>query len=69
MTGQTYVFNGIEVKLTGREATKDIPKVNRRTQVKEVVKEVRVEITPANDSDGDWKKWVEMTELFTIEDK
>lgn len=63
----SYVFNGVEVKLTGREAQKEIKTTSRRTQEERTSIQVRVEITPVNSDDGSWKKWVEKSELFTIE--
>lgn len=63
---KTYVYNGTEVKMTGREAIKERTNVNRRTREKEVTNETRYEVTPANDRDGDWKKWVELSELFAV---
>lgn len=52
----TYVYNGIEVKLTGRRAKK----ASRRKDY------VVVEITPYDKEDGSWKRWVNPTELYEI---
>lgn len=63
---QTYVFNGIEIKLTGRKASKEVDKVSRRQGTREKVTQILYEITPKSTEDGSWKKWVEMTELHTV---
>jgi hypothetical protein len=57
MTEQTYVHGEWEVKKTGRNATKAMP--GGKTMV-------MCEITPVNENDGDWKKWVNPQALFTI---
>lgn len=58
MIEKTFVHGEIEVKKTGREAEKLVP--GGRSKM------VLVEITPASDSDGTWKKWVNPTTLFEI---
>jgi len=58
MTTETYVFGEIEVKKTGRQAEKKMP----GTRAPLIVEE----ITPVNDYDGTWKKWVQPSALFTI---
>lgn len=55
-----YIFNDIEVKKTGRVATRTTTKRTKEHR------ESKVEITPTNISEGSWKKWVEINELFTI---
>ncbi len=55
-----YVYNDIEVKLTGRKASK--PGVGGKVSVLH-------EITPADENNGDWKKWVPMQVLFQIEEQ
>lgn len=57
-TEQTYVHGEIEVKRTGREASKDMPGGRQKMVV--------VEITPVNEYDGTWKKWVNPSTLFSI---
>lgn len=52
----TYVYNGVEVKMTGRRAKKE----TRRNEI------MLVEITPYNVEDGTWKRWVNPTELYEI---
>jgi len=54
----TYLNDNVEVKLTGREA--------KRTLKNDKI-DVRVEITPSNPTEGSWKKWVRMTDLYEIE--
>lgn len=67
---KTYVFNSVEVKTTGRTAKKDVEKVDRlkrRSEGTETVTQVLHEITPTDSFDGKWKKWVDLSELHTIE--
>jgi hypothetical protein len=55
---ETYVFGEVEVRKTGREATKPLPGGKLA---------LVVEITPVNpDIDGSWKKWVNPLSLFVI---
>lgn len=58
MTEETYVLGDIEVKKTGRTASKPMPG-GRSFQV--------VEVTPLSDYDGTWKKWVRPETLFEID--
>lgn len=53
----TYVFDGTEVKLTGRKASKKISQ-NRS--------HILHEITPVTE-DFDWKKWVPEEQLYEIQ--
>jgi hypothetical protein len=58
-TQDTYVHDAIEVKKTGRTASKPAPGAgNRKIEL--------VEITPADEYDGTWKKWVNPAALFVI---
>lgn len=57
MSEPTYVYEGTEVKKTGRSA---------RRESKRGKKEITHEITPALDSVGTWKKWVYQEELFEV---
>ena len=70
-TGTTlsHVYNGIEVKLTGRVATKQITTTSRRTREISTSDETLHEITPKNAEEGSWKKWVKLDELYTINGK
>ena len=58
---KSFVFDGVEVVKTGRQAKRTIPSVGKG--------EPRVftiyEIVPKDDPDG-WKKWVKMDDLWEI---
>ncbi len=54
----TFLHEDVEVVHTGRKAKRSL-KNNRVDE--------RVEITPANSSNGIWKKWVRETDLYKIE--
>lgn len=54
----TYVLNDIEVKKTGRIATREA--LGRKQEL--------IEVTPANENDGTWKKWVPLSTLFEIKE-
>lgn len=58
MAAETYVLGEIEVKKTGRSAEKPVPGGKQKMVV--------VEVTPADDNDGTWKKWVNPSNLFQI---
>ncbi len=64
----TYVYDGIEVELTGRTA------VRKNTNIKVIVasteqQQTLHEITPFDTNvHGDWKKWVPMSTLYIIEE-
>lgn len=51
-----FVLNDVEVKLTGRKAERKA--IGKMQEL--------VEVTPADDSDGTWKKWVPRATLFQI---
>lgn len=53
----TYVLQDTEVKLTGRTASKK----GVGTKVNELV-----EVTPSDEDNGTWKKWVPLHTLFQI---
>jgi peptidyl-tRNA hydrolase len=55
---QTYVYDNLEVRKTGRTAKK----VLRSNKVDELF-----EITPVDEKVGTWKKWVRDAELFEVE--
>ena len=55
----TYVLDGIEVKMTGRTAIKKIGKEERSRSL------TIYEVTPVDES-SDWKKWVGMDALYTV---
>lgn len=54
---KTYVLHDTEVKLTGRRASKK----GVGTKTNELV-----EVTPFEEDNGNWKKWVPMNTLFEI---
>ncbi len=58
MKQQTYVHGEVEVKLTGRFAVKQLPG-NKTLKL--------VEVTPANEYDGTFKKFVAETSLLLIQ--
>lgn len=60
-TIETYVYDGTEVKKTGRAAKREVPRVKGDPIVMQLV-----EITPADDIG--WLKWVKPEELFIIEE-
>ena len=58
---KTYVYDGAEVSLTGREAVKrvNIPgKAPREMKI--------VEITPFDTTAFEWKKWVSLDQLYEV---
>ena len=61
---QTYVHDGVEIKLTGREARKESRRRTTRGTIPRV--EILVEITPVDVESGTWKKWVKKEELYEI---
>ena len=56
---KTYVVDSTEVKLTGRTARK--PGVSGSTLE-------LIEITPVDEDQGTWKKWVPRQSLFVIDE-
>lgn len=56
---KTYVLNDTEVKLTGRVAKRAAPG-GKETEL--------VEVTPADEDNGTWKKWVPRASLFEIQE-
>lgn len=55
--GATFVLGEVEVKKTGRTASKPLPGGKVLTLV---------EVTPVNDYDGTWKKWANPATLMVI---
>lgn len=53
---ETYIYDGVEVKKTGRVAEKQAGA--KKVQM--------IEITPVDENDGTWKKWVFPQSLFRI---
>ena len=58
---ETFVFGEVEVRPTGRTATKVI-KLSSRTHT-----DVLIEIEPIDKTGPTWKKWVRETELYKVE--
>lgn len=54
----TYVYENVEVKLTGRTATRKTPSGKL---------DALHEITPADSITGQWKRWVRMLDLYEIQ--
>lgn len=58
----TYVYDGTEVKLTGRQATNSRQKSNTKIHPDFTL----VEVKPL-DKDLTWSKWVKQSELYVIQ--
>lgn len=58
---ETFVYDGVEVRKTGRVACREIKTIPGKSQ-----KSFLHEITPV-DSDLDWKKWVNPDHLFIVQ--
>lgn len=67
-SNKTYVHDGLEVKLTGRQAKKESGGTGGRLRTAQKVLMIH-EITPTDAETGSWKKWVKMTDLFEIVDE
>ena len=68
MADDTYVYHykdeHVEVKMTGRNATKTIAAVGPTPERKDKL----LEITPVNIEDGRWKRFVRKSELLIVEE-
>ena len=62
----SYVYENIEVVLTGRTAEREVGRDTKRTKKR---LDVQVEITPKDKADGSWKKFIRMTDLYKIADE
>lgn len=60
-----YVYENIEVILTGRTAEREVGRKTKRTTPRI---DLLVEIRPKDKGDGSWKKFVRMTDLYKIVD-
>lgn len=58
-----YLCDNIEVKLTGRIAEKEVGKEGSRRGVRT---DTQHEITPADNEEGTWTKWVRLSDLYEI---
>lgn len=54
---KAYVFNNVEVRKTGRTATKPLPSGK---------KDVLYEVTPIDSIVGTWRQWVRDNDLFEV---
>jgi len=61
MSNETFVYDGSEVKKTGRTASKEVKRLPGRPPMIFTL----IEITPVEDEA--WKKWVKNEELFLID--
>ena len=57
---KSFVYDGTEVRLTGREAIRKMARGGRELKL--------IEITPI-DPAFDWKKWVNPDQLYEVLDK
>lgn len=64
MTDKTYVYDELEVKMTGRVASRKSKRATSRQP--EEFKDTLYEIEPV-DRVVEWKKWVAMAELYEID--
>lgn len=63
---KTYVLDGVEVRLTSRQAIKKGSVRTARGNVDRV--SVLVEVQPSDPEQGSWKKWVKREDLYEIFD-
>lgn len=59
---ETYVFDGTEVRLTGRRAEKHLEKPGKPPRLIGT----QVEITPIDRDGPTWTKWVDQSSLFKV---
>jgi len=66
-----YVFEGLEVKKTGRIAQKEIPtKLKKRRGGNASPRiDILYEVTPVDNETGSWMKWVKDEDLYEIVDE
>lgn len=60
LSEKTFVFDNVEVKPTGRIATKTISLTTKQ------ITNTLIEIEPVDKTGPRWKKWVNKTDLFEI---
>ena len=58
---KSYVYEGVEVTMTGRHAKRQATTIGGRRD------EEIVEITPVDQDEADWKKWVKVNDLFEVQ--
>jgi hypothetical protein len=62
-----YVYEQTEVVLTGRKAQREIAPRRKNTRSKDITHPIElVEVTPKDEENGSWKKFIRMTELYKI---
>lgn len=62
-----YVYDNTEVVKTGRIARKQARKAVKRSERSPTRNDdLLYEVTPANEDDGGWKKWVKQMDLYEI---
>lgn len=67
---QRYVYQDIEVELTGRVAKKKLTgSAVRRAATGADLYSVLHEITPTDKEEGSWKKWVDLVKLYEIHEE
>ena len=59
MSEKSYVFENVEVVLTGRTAVREL---------RSGKSESLYEITPKHSTTGVWKKWVRFVDLFEVQE-
>lgn len=60
MTKKTYIYDSVEVQLTGRVAQRKLSS----GKIDELV-----EITPVDEIVGKWKKWVREVDLYEVKNE
>jgi hypothetical protein len=66
MNDDIYVFDGVEVKKTGREAIRKVPLPGNKAPREMVLIEIRTLDYEEGGNFG-WKKWVNPNELYEIQ--
>lgn len=59
--GEIYIYENIEVHLTGRFAKRGSEESNQHS-----TKNLLCEITPVDENQGTWKKWVSFATLYKV---
>lgn len=68
MTAETYIYDNTEVVKTGRKAIKEKEQKQKRSVRTPPSQDILFEITPADQENGSWKKWVRQVDLYEIID-
>lgn len=56
-TNKSYVYENTEVRVTGRQSTRQLPSGKL---------DILVEVTPLDNINGSWKKWIMPNQLYTV---